>query len=76
MKKFVVLMMAIFLVFPIDVFSRDRTHITVQSAKIEQPQKRNAKSGRKLKKTEPKKRIHKSGIKRYKQKKTGTGIKL
>ena len=76
MKKFVVLMMAIFLVFSINGFSRDRTHKTVQSTKIEQSQKRNAKAGRKSKKAEPKKRIHKSGIKRYNQKKTGTGIKL
>jgi hypothetical protein len=76
MKKFVVLMMTIFLVFSVNGFSQDKTHKTVQSAKIEQPKKGNIKTGRKPKKVEPKKRIHKSGPKRHNQKKAGNGIKL
>jgi hypothetical protein len=76
MKKTVVLMITIFLVFSINCFSQDKTHKTVQSAKIEQPKKGNAKAGRKPRKSKSKKMIHKSGPKRRSQKKTGNEIKL
>jgi hypothetical protein len=76
MKKFVVLLMTIFLVFSINGFSQDKTHKKVQSAKIERSKKGNTKTGRKPKKVEPKKRIHKSGLKRHNQKKAGHGITL
>jgi hypothetical protein len=76
MKKIVVLMMAIFLVFSFNCFSQDKTHKTVQSAKTEQPKKGNAKAGHKPKKSVPKKRSHKSRPKRHSQNKAGNGIKL
>jgi hypothetical protein len=76
MKKIVILMMAIFLVFSINGFSQDKTHKTVQSAKTEQPKKGNAKTGRKPKKSAPKKKIHKSVPKRQSKKKAGSPIKL
>jgi hypothetical protein len=76
MKKIVVLIMSIFLVFSINGFSQNKTHKTVQSAKTEQPKKGKAKNGYKPKKSKSKKRIHKPRSKRYSQKKAGNGIKL
>jgi len=76
MKKTIVLVMAIFLIFSINGFSQDKTHKTVQSAKAVQPKKGNAKTGHKPKKSASKKNIHKSGTKRHSQKKKGIAIKV
>jgi hypothetical protein len=73
MKKFVVSMMIIFLVFSINCLSQDKTHKKVQSAKIEQPKKENIKTGRKPKKVGPKKGIHKSGPSDIIRKRQATG---
>lgn len=76
MKKIIVLMMAIFLVFSINSFSQDKAHKTVQSGKTEQPKKGNTKAGRKPRKPVSKKITHKSVPKRHSKKKTGNAIKL
>ena len=69
-------MMTIFLVFSINSYSQDKTHKTVQSAKTEQPQKGNAKPGRKPKKLKSKKKVHLSVPKKHSQKKAGNKIGL
>lgn len=76
MKKIIVLMMAIFLVFSINGFSQDKTHKTVQKGKTEQPKKGNAKTGRTPRKSVSKKKVHKSGPTRHSQKKSGNAVKL
>jgi hypothetical protein len=76
MKKIIVLMMAIFLVFSINGFSQDKPHKTVQSGKTEQSKKGTAKTGKQPRKSVSKKKIHKSVPKRQSKKKSGTAIKL
>ena len=76
MKKIVVLTMAIFLIFSINGFSQNRSHNTVLSAITEQSPKRNAKSGRKPRKSVSKKKVHKSVPKRHSQSSQGSGINL
>ena len=76
MKKIIVLMVAIFLIFSINGFSQDKTHKKVQSGKIEQP-----KNGKHITKRAPgksgsKKRVHKSAPKKHIQKKSGQTVKL
>lgn len=74
MKKIIILMLAIFLVFSFNGFSQDKTHKTVQKAKTEQSRKGNAKAGHKPKKKVSRKKVHKSGPKKHSQSKVGIGI--
>ena len=76
MKKFVVLLITIFLASSVTVFSQNKTHNTVQFLKTEQPKKSKKKTSRKPRKLEPKKRVHKPGPKKHSVKKSGSGIKL
>ena len=77
MKKIIVLMMAISLIFSINGFSQDKTNKTVQSGKTEQPGRKNAKNGRQPRKSVSNKKIQKPHtVKRTSKKQTGNSIKL
>jgi hypothetical protein len=76
MKKIIVLMMAIFLVFSINGFSQGQPHKTVQSAKTEQPKKGTSKTGRTPRKPVTKKKVHKPAPKHSTPKKTGHSVKV
>ena len=69
-------MMAFFLVFSINSFSQDKPHKTVQSGKIVQPKKGNAKTGKKPRKSVSKKKVHKPAPKKSSKKSSGNGVKL
>jgi hypothetical protein len=76
MKKFVILMMAIFLVFSINGFSQGKPHKNVQSGKTEQPKKGSGKTGRTPKKPVTKKPVHKPPPKHKAPKKSGHTVKV
>ena len=76
MKKIVVLMMAIFLVFSIDAFSQGKPHKTAQSGKIEQTKKGSGKTGRTPRKPVTKKKVHKPAPKHQAPKKAGRAVKV
>ena len=76
MKKIVILVIAIFLVFSINGFSQNRSHNTILSSMTEHSAKRNTKTGRKPRKSVSKKKIHKSGPKRHSHQAQGSGINL
>jgi hypothetical protein len=76
MKKIIVLMMAIFLVFSISGFSQGKPHKTVQSAKIAQPKKGSGKTGRAPRKPIAKKKIHKPSPKHQAPKRAGRAVKV
>jgi hypothetical protein len=75
MKKVIVLILAIFLIFSINGFSQNQPCKTSLGVMAEQSPKGN-KTGHKPRKSVHKKKIHKSGPKRHHQKKTGSGIEL
>jgi hypothetical protein len=76
MKKIVVLMMAIFLVFSINSFSQTNSENTFHSAIKAQTPKVKVKSGRKPRKSVSRKKAHKSSPKRHSQNKAGKGIHM
>jgi hypothetical protein len=76
MKKIVVLMMAIFLVFSINSFSNTGSENNFHSAITAQTPKGKVKSGRKPRKPVSRKKVHKSSPKRHSEKKSGKGIHM
>ena len=76
MKKIIVLMMAVFLVFSFNGYSQNKTHKTVKSAKTEQPKKGNAKTRRTPRKSVSRNKIHKAGTNRHSKTKSGNAIKV
>jgi hypothetical protein len=76
MKKILVLMISIFLIFSINGFSQDKHHKKAQSGKIEQPKNGKHRTKPAPGKSVSKKTVHKPTPKGHGPKKSGKAVKV